>query len=218
MAMRSSLLQDIERTLGMLTSHRSGAALADVFEAYAFALVLQAARAEGASISYEDVNGGVPTTFVFRTSPGHIWSDARPYCHAIIRFARKPELEAHVGIFVEGKSGVVHECDIAVLERAEADLCRLNRATPRASKLVLSSECKFYAADIPLGLARSFLGLTSDVARGDRYFLVNTQSNSSEKLLSHHKRHWEHRLVPGSDTVPRLLGAFRNTFKVFLAK
>jgi hypothetical protein len=38
----------------------------------------------------------------------------------VIAFPNCPELEAHVGIYVEGRSGVLNECDVAVLDRDEA--------------------------------------------------------------------------------------------------
>src|SRR6266540_1961782 len=68
----------------------------DLFEAYVFTLILLAADDLGASISYEDVFGRRPSRFVFRTSPGYIYSTERSYCHALIDFPGKPPLEAHV--------------------------------------------------------------------------------------------------------------------------
>lgn len=220
MPLRPTLLRDISAALGgaITPDLTAASAASDIFEAYIFTMILTAARAEGATILYEDVHGRRPPQFVFRTSPGRIFSTDQPYTHAVIRFNGMPELEAHVGVRVEGRSGVLHECDVVVLHRSEGQVCRANRASPRSSKAILTVECKFYTSNVPLGLARGFLGLISDIAGENRYYVVNTGSRSSEKLLAHHKRAWEHQIVPGSATVPRLENEFRNAFKNFKAR
>jgi hypothetical protein len=220
MPIRTTLLQDLSAALGgtIVPSLTASSAASDLFEAYVFTMVLDAARAEGATIVYEDVRGGRPARFVFRTSPGRIFSTDQPYTHAIIRFGGTPDLEAHVGVRVAGRSGVLHECDVVVLFRNEAQVCRQNRVSPRSSKATLTVECKFYTSNVPLGLARGFLGLISDITGENRYYVVNTGSRSSEKLLAHHKRSWEHQIVPGSATISRLQNEFRNAFKNFKAR
>lgn len=191
----------------------------DLFEAYVFTLILRAAHDLGAMIAYEDVSGRRPPRFVFRTSPGYIYSTERQYCHAIIEFPGKPALEVHVGVRVQGSSGVLHECDVAVLFRDEAITFRLNRVPPRQSKIVLAVECKFYSVSIPLGLARGFVGLASDLGSSrDRYFVVNTQSGQAEKYLTNRGRKWEHQLYPDSTmSVDRLRHTFQTSFRDFTA-
>ena len=79
-----------------LTSDSKGG---DVFEAYVWKLVVDAAEAEGAEITLQNRNGSeVDEQFFFRTSPGHISSARHPYSHAVFQFERCPALEAHVGI------------------------------------------------------------------------------------------------------------------------
>jgi hypothetical protein len=216
-----NLLADLKDALGasVTPSLTTSSATSDLFEAYVFGILLQAARDQGAQlVTFEDVDGMRPTTFVFRTSPGYIYSREQPYCHAVIEFAGKPALEAHVGIRVQGSSGVLHECDIAVLRQTEAVLCRRQMVQPRQSKVIIAVECKFYSATIPLGLARGFVGLVSDVAQGDRYFIVNTNSNQAEKYLTARKRSWEHEVYPGSlIAVARLRNAFQVSFRNFVA-
>lgn len=106
----------------------------DLFEAYILTLILQASRSEGATISYENVFGSAPNQFYFRTSPGHIYSTRHPYTHAVIDFGQRPPLEAHLGIRVSGRSQVLHECDVAVLDRSEAQECRQNRTEPNRDR------------------------------------------------------------------------------------
>src|SRR5258705_13058148 len=54
---------------------------------------------------------------------------------SIASFPNCPDLEAHVGIFIAGKSGVAHECDVAVLYSDEACTCRQENAHPRSSQV-----------------------------------------------------------------------------------
>jgi len=156
---------------------------------------------------------------VFRTSPGYIFSTAHAYTHAIITFPNKPPLEAHVGVRVVGKSRVLHECDVAVIEQAEAETCRQRQVPPRSSKVLIAVECKFYSTPLQLYLARAFLGLASDLSVKEAIFVTNTSSDSIEKLLSGRAQKWEHKLTPSSaKEVLRLKHEFQNAFKTYKAK
>lgn len=214
-----TLLNQIRTTLGSAISPSLTAASAanDVFEAYVLSLVLEAARTETASVSFENVNGRVPPVFTFRTSPGFIFSTTQNYTHAIITFAGKPPLEAHLGIYVEGASGVLHECDVAVVTRAEAQACRVNQASPRSAKLVIATECKFYAATPSLGLGRGFLGLVSDLKVRDCFFVMNRKAPSIERLLARRRRHTcRESIIPAnSDDVNLLMSSFRSAFREY---
>lgn len=215
--MRPALLAEINAALGasVTPSLTAASAGSDLFEAYVYSLVLRAAVREGAILRFENVDGTTPSTFTFRTSPGHLFWNNRPYTHAIIQFPNHPQLEAHLGVYVGGKSGVIHECDVAVVFRDEANTSRNNQVPPRSSKVVLAIECKFYSANLPLSLARGFVGLCSELTSRDCYFVMNTGSGSVEKLLTHHDKKWENLVVPNSDTVDLLRTAFQKAFKNF---
>jgi hypothetical protein len=216
--MRATLLSEIKAALGSALSPNLTAASdgSDLFEAYVFGLVLLAARQEGAlSIRFENVDQSTPNAFTFRTSPGHLYWDSRPYTHAVIEFPNRPELEVHLGIYVGGKSGVIHEADVAVILRDEAITSRNNQVPPRSSKVILAVECKFYSTNLPLSLARGFVGLCSELTSRDCFFVMNTGSTSVEKLLTHHGKNWENQVFPTSDRVNLLRAAFREAFKHF---
>jgi hypothetical protein len=153
MPVRAQLLVEIEQALGsaMRPSLTVGSAADDLYEAYLFTIVINAAREEGGEVSYRCINGGHPDPFVFRTSPGYIGSRNQNYGYAEIDFAGCPILEAHVGVRVSGHSNVLHECDVCVLLKDEADVCRAgpDLIAPRSSKLVIAIEAKYYARDIP---------------------------------------------------------------------
>ncbi len=218
-------LNEIQTALGnaITPSLTSADDASDGFEAYIFGLVIRAAQNEGAVLSFRDVIYNTPSTFVFRTSPGYISSTEKPYTYGIIDFPGKPILEAHVGVRISGRSNVLHECDVAVIDQGEAEICRQNaNVHPRYSKVMMAVECKFYTNHIGLGLVRSFVGLISDISKKDRYFVVNTPlgpQDSIQSYLSKLSQGWEHGVVPSSiNSLSRLMGSFQNTFKNYKAR
>ena len=221
MPVNTDLLTEIQNTLGSAISPSltSASDASDLFEAYIFSLAVQAARTEDADVSYRDVFGNIPTSFVFRTSPGYIYSTRQAYTHAVIVFPNKPPLEAHLGVRVVGKSGVLHECDIAIVEQAEAETCRQRQVPPRSAKVLIAVECKFYSTPLQLYLARAFLGLLTDLSAKDAIFVSNVSSNSVEKLLSGRGRKWEHSVIPSATReVDRLRHKFQEAFKQYKAR
>jgi len=223
MPLRPGLLNEIRQILGpsLVPSLNSASAASDIYEAYIFSLICQAATAEGASVCFQSRLQPAPTTFIFRTSPGHIQSTRHDYGYAVIDFPNKPLLEAHLGIRVAGGSKVLHECDVSVLFHDEAELCRTspNNIAPRASKMLLAVEAKFYDTSVDLYLGRAFLGLAMDVGAHKPFLVINRESASIEKLLSHKQKKWEHNIQPqNSVDVTRLHNAFQTVFKDFKAK
>ncbi len=223
MSSSSELLKEIQRllTLSKTKGMSSSSKACDLFEVYTLGLILKAAKNEGATIEYEDVNGKPPTSLTFRTSPGQIYWKNKDYCHAIIQFPNKPSLEAHVGIYVSGRSKVMHECDIAVLLRDEARTCRRREVTPRCTKLLLAVECKFYTNSLPLSQARAFIGLSTDIGTNISFLTINTNSPSAATLISNRdslRTNWEDNVVPSSLVkVNRMTSLFEKYFENFKA-
>jgi hypothetical protein len=223
MPIRPGLLAQLEAALGdALTPSLTVASAPDnLFEAYLFALVIQAARQEGATVSFECINTGTPNPFVFRTSPGYIGSRRHNYGYAVIAFPNCPNLEAHVGVRVAGSSNVLHECDISVMLQDEAVLCRRGpeRVAPRSSKLVIAIEAKHYTTGLPLHLGRAFLGLVRDFSADKVYFVINRDARFIEKLLAHKRQLWEHNVTPTeANAVSRLRHHFQSAFKDYRAR
>jgi hypothetical protein len=222
-ALDPKLISSIESSLvnsisPLLVSPSNGA---DLYELYVWSLVIGAARAEGASVEFRDVHGEeVSSNFVFRTSPGRIFSKLQPYTHARITFDQCSPLEAHIGIFVSGKSKVIHECDVAVIYADAAATCRNENVHPKSTQLLLSAECKFYVqSTMGVGLARSYLGLVSDVKHSHRdcYFVAVSESKSVEKLFAHHQKDWETGVTPDDAKArpQRLRASFEKAFRNF---
>jgi hypothetical protein len=217
------MLTQIQSVLGPAISAApvASSALPDVFEAYVFTLLLRAARDEGAQISFMGRDGKPMSSLLLRTSPGYIYSNAKNYTHALIEFPGRPALEGHTGIKVAGKSGVLHEFDVAVVDRAEAENCRVNSVSPRSSRVIVGVECKFYTSALQLHLARGFVGLVADISAKNPFFVTNTSSASVEKLLSHRVRNgWERDITPtcANSEVDRLVNAFRKAFMNYKAQ
>ena len=219
MAVDPALLNAIRAVIGNITAPglTSAAAANDVFEAYVLSRVLFAAgRAGSGPIVWHDRENKPATSLIFRTAPGAIYSTRRLYTHAVLDFPNTSErLEAHIGVIVEGRSGVAHECDVVVLPESEGRLCRLRSVNPRPSRIVIAVECKYYTGQIPLNLARSFIGLLSDISctYGQSHFAVNTGSATAEKLLAKQKRQWDSGLLPASDAEQSITAAFTKTFR-----
>lgn len=212
------LLRDLSMSLGgRPMSYNSVSAASDVYEGYVFGLVLRAGVAAGGSVSFENVYGQRVGRLVFRTSPGMLYSSVHPYAHAVLRLPGCDPLEVHVGVRVQGKSGVLHECDVLVLPAEEAILSRARHVAPRGTRSLLAVECKYYASYLSLYLARGFHGLHSDLGLKFPYFVANLRAGRIERYLSYHNRTWENGVIPASMEAIYLEGLMRESFKKHIA-
>lgn len=222
MPIRRDMWNDISSALRSAASANLSAASAgnDLYEAYVWTLVLEAARRQGATIRLVTRSGTLATNFYFRTAPSSIFSNLHDYCHTELRFPRAPVLEAHVGIYVSGKSKVNHECDVAVLDQDEAITCRDENVHPRSSKVLLAIECKYYlSSSLGVDLGRSFLGLIDDIYTDGRFFVSTQNAGSVDKLFSRHKKEFEIGLSPLTpDEEVRLRGSFEKIFRNYQAR
>jgi hypothetical protein len=230
MTLRTDLLNQIQSRLSSLTStYISKADASDLFEAFIFTILLDAAEREGVvtPIPFEDTSGSVTSNIFFRRSPGYINEDANPYTHAVLNFPKNGEtleLEAHIGIYAVGASGVPQECDIAVVLRQEGQRCRRvsdKKSVVKSTNILIGVECKCYqSSKVALGLGRSFLGLVQDLSSNGKYFFVfNGEKASVEKILAHYNKGWEHNISPTSaKEIERLRNVFQERFKNLKAK
>jgi hypothetical protein len=196
-------------------SYNSSSAAWDIYEGYAFALVIRAAAAAGGAVSYEDRDGNSVSRLLFRTSPGMLYSMAHPYTHAVLSFPGCDPLEMHVGVRVQGKSGVLHECDVLVLPVDEANLSRTKNVAPRGTRALIAVECKYYASHLSLYLARGFHGLHSDLGLKYPYFVTNLRALRIERYLTYHNRNWENGVIPNSRQAVYFEGQVREAFKKY---
>ena len=210
----AQLLAQIAANLTALAPIYAVAPGADLFEGYVLSVVAQAASAEGASVQIANATGGL----LLRTSPGRIYGTARngaPYSYVVIDFDGHPQLEAHVGVRVEGSTRVLHECDVMVVEAAEAQASRMNRVEPRSKKLLVSTEAKFYTQPLGVDLGRSFIGLISDVASKHRCLVTNAADNDvvAALMAPDTARNFFEDVAPGRPGEVSLSEFFRGAFR-----
>ncbi len=192
----------------------------DAFEVYVLTLAVRAARGEGAAIAFASSSGiPNPSPLRFRTSPGRIYAPAHDYTHAVLSFPQGLTYEAHIGVYIEGLAGVLHECDIAVIEASEAQFCRRTHVHPKKADVLLTAECKFYTGKLGIALGREFLGTTAELGTEGRFMLSNSDGRSVDRVLAHHKRKRHFRLTPlDADSETQVLAQFREVFRNAIAK
>jgi hypothetical protein len=213
------LLMEVRSLLRTTRSPYASAAEAhDIYEAYLFALAVSVARGSQATVNYATVDGTLTTNLVFRTSPGMIYSTVLPYTHAVIDFPGVPTLEAHLGVRVQGRSRVLHECDVLVLPREEADRARTQQVAPRGGRSLLAIECKFYTSNLKLGQARGFEGLHADLGTRRTLFVANINAVRVARYLNARRRSWEQTVRPGTQQVTHVETLIREAFKDHCAK
>lgn len=178
-------IKDAIKSVGATYSSKSAAY--DAFEAYIWTLLIDACRRVNASVTLKPVSKKGASKLYFRTAPRAIYSDPNDYSHANILLPGGCELEAHVGIKVQGASGAVHECDVCLVDKTEADYCRSERTHPRHTKVPIAIECKYYSSAVGVDRGRSFLGLAKELAPRNRYFVCVTHSPVVEQLLRRHE-------------------------------
>ena len=209
---RRELIDEIKRELRpainpAITSRQSGS---DLYEAYLLALIVRAARAEGATVTFRTLANGTPTRFVFRTSPGLITSTAQPYTFVHIDVgSRRGPLEAHLGVRVSGKSRVLHEGDVIVLLEAEAVRARSRNLAPRSHAVLFLAEAKFYACSMPLGLARGYMGLCADLSAARRAWLRTRRTERPRACSMPEATTMNRILIPNSTAADRFVGDVR---------
>ncbi|MFD4393741.1 hypothetical protein [Kitasatospora sp. NPDC058478] len=213
------LIGEIKSLLGAGTvSYDAASKLSDVYEGYVFSLIVGTASRHGATVTYEDVGGSKVGSLLFRTGPGQLYANSHPFTHAVIEFDGAPALEVHLGVYVQGTSGVLHECDVLVLPADEAALSRAQQIAPRGSTCVLIVECKYYLSNLGIGLARNFEGLRADIRTQGELFVSNIGSSSIVRYLDARGRGFERDVVPNSPQAGYLQGEIRRTFKSYLSK
>ena len=199
----------------------------DLYEQFILTVVIDAAHSQGAAIEHRDMAGNVTHLLRFPTGPRAIHKGN--YTHVHISFPKKKPLEAHLGVYVLGKSKVEHECDVLVLLEDEADKCRqragANAGTqfhPLARAVVAFAECKCYQATrLSISHGRAFVGLSQDIRPHDvcAAFVSTKTHDPVGKLLVAHNRVFGENLKPGNtNEISWLRGKFADRFHTFKQK
>lgn len=209
----SDFLKEIKATLGPLAKDaRQSTKSWDLYEVLVFGAAVSSARGLG-TVDLLDATGNPTKKFLFRSSPGPLARPTQNFTHAEVRLGGHPELEIHTGIWVLGKSQLPHECDCAVLMKAEADAARASGRTPLWGHVLLHAESKYYRRPIPFGHGRGFLGLGLDLGWQGSTLIVNRDSPNAMELVRSRRKASALRLMPGDQAdLAQLQRRFRKRF------
>jgi hypothetical protein len=176
------IIAAVEDALSALSpTYRGGATESDLYEAALFALLIQALRDAGGDVLLTSNGWQAVSGLCFRRSPGNLWLGA--FTYGVARFDSHPkELEAHLGVYVAGASGVAHECDVALIDRQEAERSRAGGVHPRRAGLVAAIEAKHYVSSPGIGVGRGFLGLSAEL--GQRKCSLGFPAKGSSSLTA----------------------------------
>ncbi|MAS36306.1 MAG: hypothetical protein CL610_20040 [Anaerolineaceae bacterium] len=192
------LLKHLETGIssGWDAKHLKSKRVYSLFELYVFKTVIEAVIEAGAlhgykpQVIYKDQNGDEVSPIMLQTGPHTL--NTYGYVYAEIRFpgSRKRAIEIHCGVKYKGRSEVVHECDVSILGRTEAEKRRHDGDPSQYNKLMLSIECKFYASTIELAMMRGFRGLIDDIgtSHNKQIFVTSANIRSSGKVLVEYKK------------------------------
>lgn len=123
-----------------------------------------------------------------------------------------------MGIYVAGKSGVAHECDVAILDADEAARSRAGAVHPRARGLVAALEAKHYVSSPGIGVGRGFMGLAAELGQ-NRSSLAFPAAGSATlgRLLANKLCECFDELVPTGAAATRLQAHLEQDMRNWLA-
>ena len=157
-----------------------------LYEAFTLCCLVEALSQLGAQFEVHDQDDTPTGTLVLRTKPGLLYSRDVPYTFIVARASGR-EYEIHSDVRVVGRSKVLHEIDVALLDRAEGIRCRQAQVSPRQAKVRFLAECKFYGEALPLRIGREFLGLSSECTPRAKTIVSNVGSDSVHRMIVSHK-------------------------------
>lgn len=201
-----AVLQGITPNMGVQLNRNTADA---AYAGYVFGLVLRAIErvADPNSVRLDSAlstsfPATPPTIFVIRGSPGPLHSKTQDFGHAVFGY-RGDEFEVHLGVQFRGSSAVLHEFDISILNRIDADDSRNRRQPSGSGKPCAIFECKFYDNKLGIELGRELVGLRSDFQSVPIVRLVtNSDSASVALFLKKNNRPKMSRLIePGNSSM-----------------
>jgi len=152
--------------------------IGNIYTAFIFSHIVAAARDNGLSIKYEQLNKNAPSTFIFRNAPGRLHSTRHQYTYARITSTEQP-CDLHIGVRFKGKSGVLHECDISLIPQSDTDGCTHTNPYLTYKNLSLFIECKYRTTNLSLDIGRSFIGLATEFSESNIGILCSNKYNAS---------------------------------------
>jgi hypothetical protein len=214
----AELIAAIELALQPLSAaYSAGATEADLYEASLFAVATKAVDAiRGAALITQDGSTAAPELH-FRRAPGNLWLGDFTYARCTWPGTVR-ELEIHLGIYVAGKSGVAHECDVAILDAEEAARSRAGAVHPRARGLVAAMEAKHYVASPGIGVGRGFMGLAAELGQNKSSLAFPAMGSATlGRLLANRPCEAFDELIPDGAAARRLQAHLEQDMRNWLA-
>ncbi|MDT6939806.1 hypothetical protein RI570_06565 [Brucella pseudogrignonensis] len=143
----------------------SGQSAGKLYEAWLMLEIGLTLRNFGWQVTWIDPSYTRPSTMRFRGGPGSLYSrtGVAPGYLSLIK-DNKHFIEIHNSVRFRGFSDTLHEVDISVIYESVAKVCRRKNVHPRGlPKMAL--ELKHYTGDLGLGLTRSMLLASNDLAQ-----------------------------------------------------
>ncbi|NJP34835.1 hypothetical protein [Micromonospora thermarum] len=214
---KDELIRTIELAIGTLDEvYRNPADESDLYEASLLAIAAEAAGAAGASCLITNDGVTVAPPLKFRRQPGNL--NSGDFSYILATFQGGKAVEIHLGVYVAGKSGVLHECDVAVLAQEEAERSRTGAVHPRSRGLVAAIEAKHYAGPPRLRVGREFLGLASEMGAAKCALAFPAPGTTSiTPLLAKHPSELYDELIPGTPPADRLCAHLTQKIKNWVA-
>jgi hypothetical protein len=214
---RSGYLAQIRAELSRLRaaspSLASKGVIEKVYEIYVLTCLLKALRSIGAVLEPRDLNDVRTNNLRFRFNPGKIHSPTVPTTFINVTCLGR-QYEVQNGVRVRGRSYVLHELDVCIIDKDEAVKCRALQVDPSQSKIHALIECKFYGDKLTLGLGREFIGLHSEFNTAVKAIVSNTSHDEMPKLLRTHKAMPLFDIRPSNPTREQeLIGWFSNELR-----
>lgn len=190
--MDAQLKAEIQAELSILRTNAPAlmnkATTEKLYEIFVFVCLARALKNIGAQVHARDKNNRPTNNLIFRLAPGRIYAPATMPGFLLVSYQGK-EYEIQNSLQVRGRSHILHELDVCLLDRDEAENCRHNRRNPVSTKIVFLAECKFYGNSLGLSLGREFLGLAKDCSTPRIKTIVsNVASDAVHTLVTAHKQ------------------------------
>ncbi|MGR8964980.1 hypothetical protein ACU8MP_29535 (plasmid) [Rhizobium leguminosarum] len=158
---------DVSNAARALAAHfplsTSGFSSGKLYEAWMMLEMGLSLRRKGWTVAWINPSSSGASTMVFRGSPGSLTPHSNPAPGYLHLSRNRYKLEMHNSLQYRGWSGALHEVDISILDADVANRCRANNWRPAGLPCV-GLELKHYTGDLGIGLTRSMLMATTDLA------------------------------------------------------
>lgn len=141
-----------------------GQSAGKLYEAWLMLEIGLTLRNYGWQVTWIDPSGTRPSTMRFRGGPSSLYSRTGVAPGYLSLAGNNHRLEIHNSVKFRGFSNTLHEVDISVICEGYAIACREAKTHPRGLP-EMALELKHYSGDLGLGLTRSMLLASNDLAQ-----------------------------------------------------